>query len=586
MNAMRPMKRARVGGVRALLVALIVPCALQVWASPSTPGDLTILTTRHSIGIEWDIGGDTNHDATCTVEYRIAGSGSAWQQSMGLIRVDYSGENKLAGSIMFLDPGVSYEVRVALTDPDGGAESREQTVATRADVVPQDQRIVHVAPGAGGGSGSSGDPYLGLATAWAVAQPGDTLLMHAGDYGGVTDATAQSGDDTNPIAIRAAGDGEVQLSFLEIFRVSNIWIEGLVFRFDGSSDTGLYSSLLNAGYDNGFQSMPNQIDGISVVDNEFYGFKHGIRAGPRTANWYVADNFIEGDRTLGMTGTESFDSEGVELGHGSHHEVAYNSITLVGDGVSFPDENCDIYGNDIYDVTDDGVELDTGQSNTRMWENRIHNASHNGVGFQPQNDAPWYIVRNQIVNVQESIFKFRNTDRFVAMHNTFVNHGRLLNHWSDHLLNGITRNNLWISVDDGPIWSRAGASQTWRTDLDYDGFDYGSNGQPFDYEGQKYDLNGLQQATGQLLNAILVDHDTCFAQFDVPGPPPLTTIPPQHITLDPSCNAVDAGEVIPGFNDGFAGSGPDLGAYEVGKSLPLYGRRTSQSPRAPVLEVQ
>jgi hypothetical protein len=37
--------------------------------------------------------------------------------------------------------------------------------------------------------------------------------------------------------------------------------------------------------------------------------------------------------------------------------------------------------------------------------------------------------------------------------------------------------------------------------------------------------------------------------------------------------ALDAGQVLPGFNDGFAGKGPDLGAYELGSELQQYGPR-------------
>ena len=36
---------------------------------------------------------------------------------------------------------------------------------------------------------------------------------------------------------------------------------------------------------------------------------------------------------------------------------------------------------------------------------------------------------------------------------------------------------------------------------------------------------------------------------------------------------IDAGEVLPGFNDGFKGKAPDLGAYELGEELPHYGPR-------------
>jgi hypothetical protein len=85
--------------------------------------------------------------------------------------------------------------------------------------------------------------------------------------------------------------------------------------------------------------------------------------------------------------------------------------------------NVDIYGNDVFDTSDDGIELDYGSANVRVWANRIHNAVHNGISFEPQAGAPWYIVRNQIVGNVESAFKFRTTDRFVLLHNTVVNWG-------------------------------------------------------------------------------------------------------------------------------------------------------------------
>jgi hypothetical protein len=36
---------------------------------------------------------------------------------------------------------------------------------------------------------------------------------------------------------------------------------------------------------------------------------------------------------------------------------------------------------------------------------------------------------------------------------------------------------------------------------------------------------------------------------------------------------VDAGVRLTNVNDGFAGSAPDLGAYEVGQTIPVYGPR-------------
>ena len=40
--------------------------------------------------------------------------------------------------------------------------------------------------------------------------------------------------------------------------------------------------------------------------------------------------------------------------------------------------------------------------------------------------------------------------------------------------------------------------------------------------------------------------------------------------------AVDAGCELPTVTDGFVGDAPDLGAYELGKPLPLYGPRRKQ----------
>jgi hypothetical protein len=37
--------------------------------------------------------------------------------------------------------------------------------------------------------------------------------------------------------------------------------------------------------------------------------------------------------------------------------------------------------------------------------------------------------------------------------------------------------------------------------------------------------------------------------------------------------AIDAGTILPGITDGFAGKAPDLGALEFGTMLPTYGPR-------------
>ena len=197
----------------------------------------------------------------------------------------------------------------------------------------------------------------------------------------------------------------------------------------------------------------------------FYNNHYNIYLQRGGEGWYIADNTIVGDEE---PAGESFDGEGIEL-NGSfaacganNHTVAHNSITRVTDGISTPGTNVDIFGNDIFDTSDDGIETDEGHTNVRVWGNRIHNAVHNAFSFQPQIGAPWYSIRNQVINNLEDIAKYRTWDRAVFLHNTFV-------HWTDGTTGGahgqllsISRNNLWISVNGGQIWWFFGTID-WRT---------------------------------------------------------------------------------------------------------------------------
>jgi hypothetical protein len=62
--------------------------------------------------------------------------------------------------------------------------------------------------------------------------------------------------------------------------------------------------------------------------------------------------------------------------------VAFNTISRVADGISYPHSNCDIYGNDIFGTSDDGIEFDYGETNVRCWGNRISNPKNNGISLQ------------------------------------------------------------------------------------------------------------------------------------------------------------------------------------------------------------
>ena len=525
----------------------------NIQSASTTPGTLQSYVTADSIGFEWPITGDSNHDAAVSVQYRVQGS-SSWQPALPLFRVDYNSFNMLAGSILFLDPGVTYDVQLVLTDPDGGSSNQTLAITTRSlPVLPDGGRTLHVVPGSGGGDGSEANPFQGMSVAQAAAQPGDIFLIHAGSYPGEVLFNV-SGTAVSYIVWKAAGDGDAIFDNLRI-DADYIWLEGL--NVDPVGDYGLRT----------YNSPQN----VVINRNTFINCHYCIYLNHGGDNWTITDNIIIGD-TLPASG--SFDGEGIELNHTSGHTVAYNRISYVADGISYPDHNVDIFGNDIFDVSDDGIEPDYGYANVRIWNNRISGAYHNGISFQPMNGAPWYVIRNQVAAPAENALKLRDgVDRVLLAHNTLIAWQGPQTVQTDWLLSMQSNNNLWISVTDWYAWENGtGSTPNWRTNLDYDGFDWGNNVYAFKWGNRYPDLPSFQAATGLETHAIHVDKDTCFETFNVPSPPP-ASVPRQFMTLRADCNAVDAGIPLANINDDYLGSAPDLGAYEVGAELPQYGPR-------------
>ena len=109
-------------GPLGLIVAFCGTASFAL-ASPVTPGTLEFSTTSQSIGLEWEVNGDTDHDAVCDIQYRTAGE-ATWRPAMSLVRVDSANGNTLAGSILFAAANTEYEVQLSLSDPDGGADIR------------------------------------------------------------------------------------------------------------------------------------------------------------------------------------------------------------------------------------------------------------------------------------------------------------------------------------------------------------------------------------------------------------------------------------------------------------------------------
>src|SRR5204862_3454947 len=130
----------------------------------------------------------------------------------------------------------------------------------------------------------------------------------------------------------AAGDGEALFHGIDI-AASHVWLEGLTVR---DQPYGIRS--VNVPQD------------VVLRRNKLLNNHYGIFLWQKGDGWYIADNTIVGDTPYT---TLSLDGEGIELNISSNHTLAYNSITNVADGVSDPNANVDMLGNDVFDTSED-----------------------------------------------------------------------------------------------------------------------------------------------------------------------------------------------------------------------------------------
>src|SRR5207248_617599 len=102
----------------------------------ATPAGEPVLErpTLRSLGAYWIIRGDDNKNAAVRVDYRKAGE-SQWRQGPPMFRVERGAHKTkefgslikvpddawpFAGSVVMLDPDTKYELKLTLSDPDGG----------------------------------------------------------------------------------------------------------------------------------------------------------------------------------------------------------------------------------------------------------------------------------------------------------------------------------------------------------------------------------------------------------------------------------------------------------------------------------
>jgi MYXO-CTERM domain-containing protein len=510
-----------------------------------------------------------------TVRYRPAGT-TNWKTGMALFRIPAGSNdtgsfgsgngqwsNKHSGSLFDLDPGTSYEIELTLTDPDGGSTTQTTTVATRP--IPQ----------AAATATTKAVTPANFSAMLAGVAPGDILLMGAGNYPAFT--VSRSGADGKPIVLRGTSvdgvviQGRVTMDDQNYVYLENVTVQGEV-RMHGASNMVVRGCHI--------QSTGEGID-----------FEIG-NAVPR--NNYIVDNDVVGaavwvDNQLSSDGFNG--GEGIQF-TGSGHVVCFNHVKGFRDDISlmeydeaYEQVSIDICNNDIEEATDDAVEADSAMGNVRVVRNRVRNC-FDGMSSQPDLGGPTYYIQNTMYNVLYSPFKFHNgTVGDVVLHNTVVKCGDAFGCYAGATWSrAFFRNNLFIGGIGGGTYGGYGNGSGNVLDLadadatcsfDYDGLgSIGTNTFAGKIGATRFTSLATLKANTTEVHAVQVD----MSVFADAVPFPSNPYPPKPVVdlqLAAGGAAIDKGVVIVGLNDGFSGAAPDLGAYELGATSPVYGPRTA-----------
>ena len=541
----------------------------------TTAGAITTpYPTSQGIAIEWAITGDANLNGVVTVRYRANGA-TAWKNAMALRRIpagsNTSGTfgsgggqwgNKHAGSLFDLDPGTLYDIELTLNDPDGGSMTAMTSAGTR--VIPSQSANAPVKPVT---------PST-LTSVLNGAAPGDVLMLGAGSY--PTFTVSKNGSPGQPIVIRGESvdtviiGGRVTMSDRHDVNLENVTVMGEV-RMNGASNMVVRGCRIRTTAGGITFEMGNAVPrNNTIIDNDIVG----------GAMWI--DSMLSAD---GYDG-----GEGIQF-TGSGHVICFNHVALFRDDISlmeyteaFEQTSIDICNNDIEQATDDAIEADSAMGNVRIFRNRITNC-FDGISAQPDLGGPTYYVRNAMYNVLYAAFKFHNgTVGDVVLHNTAVKCGDALGVYAGATWSrAFFRNNVFIGGMGGGTYGGYdnGTGRVFEVrdadttcSFDYDGVaSIGTNTFQGHIGTVAFNSFATLQANTTEKNAVMVD----LGIFASAPAFPTSPYPPKAIAdlrLAAASAAVDKGTVLGGIDDDFAGTAPDLGAYELGAPLPIYGPRT------------
>ena len=377
--------------MRLLALALALLPAIALAGAPSA------VPTFHSIGLYWSPEGGAESNAA-RVEFRKRGT-SEWRRGLDLWFDSRNSEYR--GSLVELDPGSPYEVKLTLS----GGLTETMTVRTWDERFPV-KRTVEIAPGT-------------------------TLVIGAQDSGdekGYVLFTARPGRNV------IEGGGEEEACVLVKQGAHHVIIRGLVLRncrrygvlIERQSerqsrpplDAHTHDIVIEANEISGWGGFENLKPGSGDADSDgaiHCDYYHESDDAKRPDRIIVQGNRIR-DPRHGANAWHSathgrrhpYGPLGVAFGRcGRNHVIRYNNITSqngnhykdgLGGGenmsaAGFPWADSDIYANRISHVYDDAISAEGANRNVRIWANYLERVFV-PIANAPTSIGPLYVWRN------------------------------------------------------------------------------------------------------------------------------------------------------------------------------------------------
>ncbi|MEM9866032.1 MAG: right-handed parallel beta-helix repeat-containing protein, partial [Myxococcota bacterium] len=363
---------------RGLVILFCLSSAATVRAD-----EPSAVPTFHNVGLYWSPDGG-EEDREVRVRFRVPGG--EWRDGLPLPYLPIEGTDleraDYRGSLVDLQPGTEYEVELRL---EGTGESADLRFETWSEDFPEGERIEVEASSRTLVINESGTP-----DAYRVYDGGGQLFEVDGRYN---------------INVQ-----EARYVILRNFRLRGA--EQHAIRLgDNVSDIVIEDNDISAWGGRGFQrefghnahaavhSNRSELTRIVVQRNRIHHPNHDSN------NWGE-----ENCRSASQCSTHPSGPQAVGLYHSSGNHVIrfnevfsdadhyYNDIFGGGDNGSFrgyPGPDSDLYGNYLANCWDDGIEVEGGVRNVRVYANYVDHCFQ-AIGNAPVSIGPLYVFRNVV----------------------------------------------------------------------------------------------------------------------------------------------------------------------------------------------